>query len=152
MNDDMTETFGELTIESFRLNGRLLGWSDAVAKDLGMTSARWQVLGTLVRAKTPITVAEVARRMGLTRQSVQRIADDLTTSKHTSYVDNPDHQRWKQVAVTPAGKAVFQKLERRRKKWTKTIIADFSADELESAVNVLKKIETKIADEPFGRG
>lgn len=73
--------FGELTLESFRLNGRLLATGDELARDLQMTSASWQVLGTLVLAGEPVTVAEIARRMGLARQSVQRITDRLAESK-----------------------------------------------------------------------
>ena len=33
--------FGELAIESFRLNNRLLAAGDALSGDLGMSSARW---------------------------------------------------------------------------------------------------------------
>jgi len=48
---------------------------DKFISDLGLTSTRWQVLGSLMDG--PITVAEIARRMGLSWQNVQRISNRL---------------------------------------------------------------------------
>ena len=67
--------FAELVIEVFRLTGQLLQAGDELAKPVGLTSSRWQVLGVVEHA--PASVAHVAREMGLSRQSVQRTADLL---------------------------------------------------------------------------
>src|SRR5262245_46135608 len=88
----------ELILEVFRLNGRLLAAGDALTRPGGQTSARWQVLGALDEASG--TVADIGRRMGLTRQSVQRITDLLEADGLVSYLDNPAHQRAKLAALT----------------------------------------------------
>ena len=67
----------ELILETFRLNGRLLAAGDALVRDLGLTSARWQVLGAAAMSPVPLPVAHLARNMGLSRQAVQRVADEL---------------------------------------------------------------------------
>src|ERR1700704_2902386 len=67
----------ELILEVFRLNGRLLVAGDRLVADLGLTSARWQVLGAVALAAAPMPVAWIARNMGLTRQAVQRIVNEL---------------------------------------------------------------------------
>ena len=65
----------DLIIEVFRLNGLLLEAGDLLTHPVGLTSARWQILGVVEHA--PISVAHVARTMHLARQSVQQIADGL---------------------------------------------------------------------------
>ncbi len=64
-----------LVIRVFQLNGRLGAAGDALAKPAGQTTARWQVLAAI--EDTPRTVADIARALGLARQSVQRVADLL---------------------------------------------------------------------------
>ncbi len=53
--------------------GLLTAAGDVLARPAGQTSARWQVLAAVEDA--PATVADVARALGLARQSVQREAD-----------------------------------------------------------------------------
>jgi site-specific recombinase XerC len=65
----------DVIIETFRLNGRLLEVAQGLAAEGDITAAWWQVLGAVL--DEPRTVAEIGRRMGLTRQGVQRIADLL---------------------------------------------------------------------------
>src|SRR4051794_7638548 len=66
-----------LVPELLRPNGRLLAAGDAMTRDLGLTSARWQVVGAVRLAGGPLPVAWIARNTGLTRQAVQRAADEL---------------------------------------------------------------------------
>jgi len=75
--------FTELILETFRLNGVLIEAGDKLISDLGLTSARWQVLGNLMGGS--ITVAEIARKMGLARQNVQRISNRLEQGGFTSF-------------------------------------------------------------------
>src|SRR5712692_9690594 len=67
----------ELILDVFRLNGRLLAAGDRLVADIGLTSARWQVLGAIALAATPSPVAHLARGMGLTRQGAHRTVNDL---------------------------------------------------------------------------
>lgn len=139
------DTFAELTLESFRLNALLLAKGDELAKDVGLTSTRWQVLGTLILTGKPVTVATIAQRMGLTRQSVQRTADGLTNLKFTRYIDNPNHLRWNLVQPTAAGFKVHKKLEKRRLKWAREIVEDVSQKELNTALRVIRQLKNTIA-------
>lgn len=75
----------------FRLNGQFLAVSEELAKPAGLTAARWQVLGAVLTE--PLPVAGIARAMGITRQSVQRIADLLAAQGLAEYVPNPAHRR-----------------------------------------------------------
>jgi len=145
--EKLIDEFGDLTLESFRLNGRLLAKGDEIAAELGMTSARWQVLGTLVIAGEGITVADIARRMGLARQSVQRVTRDLLQEKLVRYADNPRHPRWKLVVPTARGLKVHAQLEERRRVWSSQVVAEMSLTELQTAAAVLRKLRNRLTAE-----
>ena len=130
--------FTQLVIELFRVNGAMIAVGDALSGDLGMTSARWQVLGAI--GKEPKTVAAAARQMGLTRQNVQRIANSLVESGIADYVDNPNHRRAKLVALTKKGAALREQLGRRQAKWANETAASFKDGELAAAVDVLGRL------------
>src|SRR5580704_15137471 len=93
----------ELVLETFRLNGRLLAAGDALVADLGLTSARWQVLGAVALSPVPLSVAQIARNMGLTRQAVQRLTDEIEGDGLLRFAPNPHHQRAKLVLLTAKG-------------------------------------------------
>ena len=110
---------GELVIEIFRLNGVLLAEGDKLTRDVGLTSARWQVLGAIEVAGRPLTVAEIARNMGLTRQSVQRLANELEGERLVAFAENPNHRRAKLVVPTEKGRRAFRGAMRRQADWAK---------------------------------
>src|SRR5215469_18732385 len=89
------EAVTELILEVFRLNGRLLAVGDALVGDIGLSSARWQVLGAVALSPVPLPVAHLARNMGLARQSVQRLVDEMMNDGLVCYAPNPHHRRAK---------------------------------------------------------
>jgi DNA-binding MarR family transcriptional regulator len=93
----------------FRLNGQFLTVSDELAREAGLTAARWQVLGAVLRE--PQTVAGIARTMGITRQSVQRIADIMVEQGLAAYGPNPAHRRAKLLHATDEGRAAIGKID-----------------------------------------
>lgn len=122
-------SLGALVVEIFRLNGALLAQGDRMSGDLGMTSARWQVLGALELAQQPLTVAKIARNMGLTRQSVQRTVNELDAARFVSFSDNPDHRRARLVAPTVKGRKVYREIMRRQAEWAERVLAGAALSE-----------------------
>ncbi|MBI5131144.1 MAG: winged helix-turn-helix transcriptional regulator [Rhodopseudomonas palustris] len=111
MTDDARSPFDHpanaLVLEVFRLNGALIRCGDALVKPLGLTSARWQVLGSIAHGRGTFSVARLADNMGLARQSVQRIVDELAEAGLVGFEPNPAHKRAKLVVMTPRGQRVF---------------------------------------------
>jgi DNA-binding MarR family transcriptional regulator len=132
------EALTDLVIEVFRTNGRLLAAGDRLAEPAGLTSARWQVLGAVEVA--PLTVAGIARAMGLARQSVQRIADLLGAEGIVAFHDNPAHRRAKLVAPTRRGREVLAAVNRLQADWARRVSDRMSVDELRAAATVLRHI------------
>src|SRR4051794_37781804 len=93
----------------FKLNGQFLALAEELTRPVGLTAAWWQVLGAVL--PEPLSVAGIARDMGITRQSVQRIADLLVDQGLAEYRDNPAHRRAKLLAPTAAGRAAVHRID-----------------------------------------
>ncbi len=128
--------FTDLVLEVFRLNGLLLAAGDRMAGPSGLTSARWQVLGVVDHAPTP--VAHVARIMGLTRQAVQTTADALERDGFVEYRDNPHHRRAKLIALTAKGRAALRQVEARQASWADRLGRSIGHDRLLASVDGLR--------------
>jgi DNA-binding MarR family transcriptional regulator len=136
-----------LILETFRLNGRLLAAGDHLTSDLGLSSARWQVMGAIEGA--PLPVAQIARNMGLTRQAVQRVANVLADEGAVEFVDNPDHRRAKLVRLTAGGRAVLAEVGRRQVEWSNRLAAGLTGEAIEEALTVMRTLRQRLeADKP----
>jgi DNA-binding MarR family transcriptional regulator len=133
-----------LILETFRLNGRLLAAGDELVRELGMTSARWQVLGAMAVAPAPLPIAHIARNMGLTRQSVRRLVDEMARDGLVRLAPNPHHARAKLVLLTAAGERAFAAAYAKQVPWTNTIAKGLSAGDIRAAQHVLATIRARI--------
>src|SRR6266545_3407065 len=104
-------------LSTFRANGLLLAAGDRLTADLGLTSARWQVLGAIALADRPLTVPQIARRMGLTRQSVHATVNRLVRDGLAELAPNTDHRRSQLVCLTKGGRAKYSAIDRRQAVW-----------------------------------
>ncbi|HEY9641027.1 MAG TPA: MarR family transcriptional regulator [Coleofasciculaceae cyanobacterium] len=134
--------FTELILEVFRLNGLLLEAGDRLTHPVGLSSARWQVLGVVEHQPTP--VAHVARIMGLTRQSVQQTADALANDGFITYTDNPHHRRAKLMMITSKGRTALNYIQQRQIKWANQVAEPLSLEALETAITVLRQLEDRL--------
>ena len=132
----------ELVLKIFHINGLLLAAGDQLSKDLGLTSARWQVMGAL--ANGPLTAAQIARNMGLRRQSVQRLIDILAEQGILMFEDNPDHRRAKLVRLTKTGQKKYRKINQIQIQWANTISQHLSAKKINEATALLNAIEKQL--------
>jgi DNA-binding MarR family transcriptional regulator len=134
--------FTELILESFRLNGLLLEAGDRLTHPVGLSSARWQVLGVVEHQPTP--VAHVARIMGLTRQSVQQTADALANDGFITYTDNPHHRRAKLMTITLKGRKALDYVQQCQIDWANQVSETLSLEALKTAVTVLRQLEERL--------
>jgi DNA-binding MarR family transcriptional regulator len=128
----------ELVLETFRLNGRLLEAAQGLAAEGGITAAWWQVLGGVL--DEPRSVADVARRMGLTRQAVQRIADLLVARGLAEYRANPAHRRAKLLACTEAGYWAIRRIALAAHPWADRIGGQVGTAELQRATATMRRL------------
>ncbi len=134
------QMFSDIVVDIFKLSGLLVAEGDRLTKEIGLTSARWKVLGALAISGKPMSVAQIARTMGQTRQGVQRITDVMAKEGIVIYQDNPQHKRAKLTLLTSKGKKTYSMLEEIQKPWANTIIADMSLEDMETTLRVLRRI------------
>ncbi len=134
----------DLILETFRLNGALLDAGNHLTAPYGLTSARWQVMGTVDLAGQAMTVAQIARRMGLARQGVQRIANDLEALGMVSFEDNVDHKRAKLVALTAKGRKTMDQINKTQSAWVNELSSGLSDKKIKQALAVLRTVQTKL--------
>lgn len=108
---EANEQYRLLIADVYELAGLSRRTSEAIAKELGQTVARWHVLSVV--STEPCTVPAVARRLGLTRQGVQRVTGDLLTARLLSASPNPDHARSPLLTLTDRGQLVLEQLTER---------------------------------------
>jgi DNA-binding MarR family transcriptional regulator len=132
------DAFSVVVVQVLRLSGLLTAAGDELARPSGQTSARWMVLAA-VEGK-PATVADIARVLGLARQSVQRVADLLAEDGLARYEGNPDHQRAKLLRLTARGQAALRAIQAGQRVWADALGSAVGEAELRRASRSLARI------------
>ena len=138
------EAATELILEVFRLNGRLLMSGDRLVALLGLTSARWQVLGAIALAEQPQPVAWLARSMGLNRQGVQRLVNEMIEDGLVETRPNPHHRRAHHVVLTKRGRDAYEAAARLQAPWVTDLVKGLSRDEIATALRVAATLRARL--------
>jgi DNA-binding MarR family transcriptional regulator len=132
------DPLNDLVLNVFWLNGFFLDAADRLTAGTGLTTARWQVLGAVLHES--LTVAAVARNMGLARQSVQRTADLLVEQGLCEYSPNPAHRRAKLLSPTDHGLDSLRRLGPRASAWSKRVRESVGDDVVDAARVSVKEL------------
>ncbi|MBC9729937.1 MarR family winged helix-turn-helix transcriptional regulator [Streptomyces sp. TRM68367] len=122
----------------FRLNGQFLAVAEKLARPAGLTAAWWQVLGAVLTE--PLPVSGIARAMGITRQSVQRIADLLVGQGLAEYHPNPAHRRAKLLTPTDEGRAAIARINPGHAAFAERLAEAYGEPELAALVQALERL------------
>lgn len=147
------EALSGLILDLFRTDSLLLTGGDRLVAPLGLTSARWQILGAVAAAERPQPVAWLARSLGANRQNVQRIVNDLHKEGLVAFETNPNHRRAQFVVLTDKGKRAFEAAMDLQAPWVNKLSDGLSIKDIETVRRVVtamrKKMEAR--DEPETR-
>lgn len=134
----------DLILDLFRLNSRVVSAGDRLVAGLGLTSARWQVLGTIIAADRPQPVAWLARDMGANRQNVQRIVNDLVAEGLAAFQPNPHHRRAQLVVLTGKGREAFDAAMRLQAPWVDGLAEGLRVEDIETTQAVMTALRRKL--------
>ncbi|MFS0724822.1 MarR family winged helix-turn-helix transcriptional regulator [Paenibacillus sp. 1P07SE] len=129
------DSLSRFSLRIFHINGLLMRSGDLITRAIDQSSARWQVLGRV--GHTPQTVANIARDMGLARQSVQRIADVLTSEGLTGYKDHQTDRRTKLLEITPKGETVLGAIYAQYADWNQHLMSKLDPGQLDTITDAL---------------
>jgi DNA-binding MarR family transcriptional regulator len=149
VTEDLT-AYRLLIADVYELAGASRRTSEELARQVGQSAARWHVLSVV--SDGPRTVAGAARRLGLARQSVQRVVDDLVSAGQAELRPNPDHARAPLVALTEAGVRSLEELVRRSDADRAALLARAGVDraDLDRAREVLRRVLAAVQEPAVG--
>jgi DNA-binding MarR family transcriptional regulator len=131
-------------LDLFRLNSLLLTAGDRLVARLGLTSARWQILGAIVAADRPQPVAWLARNLAANRQNVQRIVNDLHKEGLVAFETNPHHRRAQLVVLTDKGRQTFDAAMRLQAPWINRLSDGLLVMDIETVHRVIAALRGKL--------
>lgn len=135
----------------FTANRLLREAGERVSATAGQTHSRRMVLQA---AGERATVPDIARRLGLQRQSVQRVADDLVADGLARYEDNPHHRRSRLLVATAAGRSALEEIQSAHREWVaglETSISGLDWGRLRTDLERIAQAVTK-GSQPPGQG
>ncbi len=138
------ELLTDVILTMFRANNATLAWGDRIVAPLGLTSARWQILGAIVQADRAQPVAWLARDLGANRQNVQRIVNDLEKDGMVSFKPNPHHKRAQLVVLTPKGQETYDAAIALYGPRVEALAQDLTVEDLDAAHRVLTVLRTEL--------
>lgn len=107
------QSVSQLVLGIFRLNSQIAAWGDRFAATSQLTTARWQVLGAIATSETPLTAPQIAERMGISRQGVQKQLNLLLDGELVNAQDNAAHKRSPCYTLTASGQALLDDISAR---------------------------------------
>ncbi|MEU5261786.1 MarR family transcriptional regulator [Amycolatopsis sp. NPDC021455] len=143
MRSHRAETFTRVIDAVFACNGGFLVVGDALTRPFGLTAAQWQVLGFLEDG--PATVAEVARRRGLRRQSVQETVNRLLRNGMLDRLPNPADARAPLLSLTRRARTAMRELGAAQVEWAEETAAQVSQEDLETTLRTLRRLREVVA-------
>jgi DNA-binding MarR family transcriptional regulator len=136
-----------LMLDLFRLNSLIQTSGDRLVAGLGLTSARWQILGAIVAAERPQPVAWLARDLGANRQNVQRIINDLQRDGLVAFETNPHHRRAQLVVLTDKGNRAFDEAMELQAPWINRLSDGLSVKDIATVDRVVKALRAKLEEQ-----
>lgn len=131
-------SLSSLVLPVSELQAEFLYAAEAVAERHGLTPARWQVLGAAIAQ--PQSVADIARGLGLARQSVQRVADDVVELGWGGWETNPKHARAKLLVPTQAGREISAATNRDQLDWADAVGARLDPHDVAALRGLLDRV------------
>ncbi|VFQ44414.1 MarR family winged helix-turn-helix transcriptional regulator [Desulfoluna butyratoxydans] len=139
---DAAERFTQIILETFRFNGALIAAGDQLTKEFGLTSATWKILGAI--QEEPLTMAQIARDKGLTRQSVRRTTALLESRGFVELQENLDHRRARLVTLSEKGGAVLARVTEVQAVWANAIAEGMDPEALAVTLRTLRALSAKL--------
>jgi len=136
------DAFTQLVLEVAGLGILFTAVGESLAAVGNQTLARWVILDFI--EDRPSTVAQIARRRGIARQAVQRVADLLEREGLAAYQPNPRHRRAKLLRPTARGRKVLRVISVQQKAWADALGAEIGEAKLRAVTKAIEQIRRAV--------
>lgn len=114
----------ELSLLIFRVHGKMLEAGEELTVPSGLTAARWQVVGAIIWAETPLTTPQIAQSMGISRQAVQKQVNLLLGEKLVTAISNPRSKKSPLYDLTEECLRKVEEVRQRQAVWGETLLRE----------------------------
>ncbi|WP_396642919.1 MarR family winged helix-turn-helix transcriptional regulator [Microbacterium sp.] len=126
--------------------GRRLG--EGIAARAGQTQARWQTLWTIGAGS--LTVPQIARRLGVSRQHTLRLTNDLAREGLVELVPNPDHKTSPLIELTPAGRETLAEINTAAAESNRALLRELSEHDVAQLRSLLQRFTAIVKSNEVG--
>jgi DNA-binding MarR family transcriptional regulator len=107
-----------------------------------------QVVLETIHRQPGLTVSQLARRRGTSRQSVQVLVDRLAEAGFLEYVANPDHRRSERLQLMESGRRALSASRRSQDIWMSGLQKEVTEDQVRACLELLQSIRAKLGGGP----
>lgn len=145
MDTHKTELMYEFLGKMLRFHFQMTEWSNGLAARENLTATNWLIITCLWREGAQ-SVPQIAARVGMTRQGVQKQIDFLRGEGIVVVRENPAHKRSPLYALTEEGWAAGERMRDIVKAESALWAMEFSQEELENAHRVMNRLMDRLAE------
>lgn len=147
-NQEKGKALHDLFMEIFELHAALSKIMDEVHAKAGLSTSQLKILRALRRIG-PATVPDIAALLGVSRQFIQNVCNELETKGFIIFSDNPRHKRSRLAALTEPGRTIFQETRHKENMIIEQAFPEITPKEAKDAYELLKRIRFSVTM-PFG--
>jgi DNA-binding MarR family transcriptional regulator len=144
----MRRRFAWLVAEVFEAAGVMRRYRERIAGTADQTQARWQLLSVLSAGDWTVPMA--ADRLRVSRQAVQRIANDLVAEELAVFEDNPRHRRSPFVRLTTKGKRTLSSITGQAQRAHRALAPKLEALDVVKLLSAIRTVTTAVRSEMDG--
>ena len=109
----------------------------------------WGLLHSII-TQGPQTVPQLARARPVSRQHIQKLANEMKAEGLIRFTQNPAHKRSQFVEATPKGMDAYARMNVMLGEMADGISEDFTKEELFIAASVIERMRAKLAESQGG--
>jgi DNA-binding MarR family transcriptional regulator len=140
IDDELEELLGEVMAIAARLRRSVdVGRGSPGLSLPARTALKW------LQGHSSLTVPQLARHRGTSRQNIQVLVDRLEGAGLVQYVTNPDHQRSDRLQLTSLGSSALSAANSHLAARLGELLPDLTEEQLRSCCGVLARIRGALA-------
>jgi len=140
----------DLFREVFELHTALSGIMDKVHEQAGLSTSQHKIMRTLSHIG-PATVPDLAALLGVSRQFVQTVCNDLLSHGFLQFTDNPRHKRSKLAILTEPGRSAFRQARQKEDTIIEEALPEIDPGKAAEACELLEGIRKAVQKIPNDR-
>ena len=111
-----------------------------------ITPQQWAVLSVLAESDAPMTLADIARKLLVSKQNMTGMVARLEQQGLAERGDDPNDLRSSRVQLSRRGRATVDKLRPAYEEWVKTLGKDVSERDMQSLTRTVDRLIAELEE------